>query len=141
MSPPEVPSVKEYWDIVGQMGCWVCGAAPQLHHVGGGSVKEMGIHKAKGSKNNDYLVMPLCIIHHTTGKDAIHQAGVVSWEKKFGRQVDAINAIIESTGINVWEIAGKELEEERASRKYNAPKKKQSKGNTSRPSKILPRRI
>lgn len=97
-------SLSDYADALREAGCLVCGQAPQLHHVTGGSIKDRGLLKSKNSKNSDWLQIPLCINHHT-GKDGIHSIGVRTWEERYGEQSYFIDRLCEVTGLNLWELA------------------------------------
>lgn len=112
------PELQKHWDTVGAMGCCVCGARPvELHHAGGGSMKDEGFHKAKGLKNNDWLVLPLCKDHHT-GANGIH-TGVQTWETLYGTQVTKLRRISRIVGYDALARARVAI----ARRPYRRPSK------------------
>ncbi len=96
--------LERHWERLRTLGCIVCrGYGPHIHHAGGGSMKSVGVHKAKGLKNSDWLVLPLCENHHT-GFEGIH-TGVETWESSNDTQVNYLNRICQITGTNVWREA------------------------------------
>jgi len=65
---------EDYLDFVRNFPCLVCGKPSVAHHI-----KTNGI----GIKCSDYLSIPLCSDHHTSGKDAIHIIGKETFLYKF----------------------------------------------------------
>ena len=78
-----------------------CEGPTQIHHCGGGGMKNRGIHKAKGTKNSDWLAIPLCM-HHHTGRAGIHTLGVRTWEALYGWQCDWLDLLAEDLQIDLW---------------------------------------
>lgn len=76
-----------YFDRVSALGCMVCGAWPQIHHIGGGSAADAGIRRGLSQKVSDEHVVPLCSYHHV-GDQGIHKIGVRTWERLYGSQMD-----------------------------------------------------
>lgn len=83
---PKTKAEKEWMDLVAQLGCLICGQPAQLHHATG--------NKSMSQKNSNYDVLPLCVLHHTSGGHgiAIH-AGVKTWEANFGSQKDLLEQV------------------------------------------------
>lgn len=99
--------IRKHWDRVARLGCLMTGAPnPTLHHIHGGSCKEVGLHRAMGRKSSDWLVIPLAAEYHT-GQYGIDSAmGVAKWEALFGRQVDLMDTVCEKLDVNLWTKAG-----------------------------------
>jgi hypothetical protein len=60
-----------------------------------------------GLKSSDWLVIPLAVDYHT-GSCGI-DGGVMSvdeWEQRYGRQVDHLDLVAHTLGVNVWSNAG-----------------------------------
>ena len=76
-------------DDIAAMGCCICGAPAEIHHVRRG-----------GAKRDDSKVIPLCPRHHRTGGHgvAIH-AGRKSWEARFGDELDWLDKIGSERGF------------------------------------------
>lgn len=95
--------------LIKSLPCMACGreGPSQAHHCGGGSMKDRGIHKGKGTKNADALCIPLCE-HHHTGAEGIHSIGVLTWEAKYGTQAEMLDKLGLMLGIDLWERARRE---------------------------------
>jgi len=103
--------IKRHWDKVASLGCIVTGITPAtIHHIHGGSVKLLGIHKGMGQKANDWLVLPLAYALHTGVEGIDGSMGVLTWEKKYGSQVEHLDEVCRRLGYNVWQKAGLERE-------------------------------
>jgi len=94
--------------VLAERGCmlqqWageLCEGPTHIHHCGGGSMKDRGVHKGKGTKNSDWLVLPLCMRHHT-GQAGIHALGVRSWEALYGTQADWLDLLADELQIDPW---------------------------------------
>lgn len=76
---------RKYLRAVAAMGCVICGAPAEVHHV-----------RREGAKRDHYKVICLCPRHHRTGGRgvAIH-AGRESWEAEHGAELDWL-AVIEA---------------------------------------------
>lgn len=77
---------------VASLGCCVCGAPAEVHHlIGPGSGHGMGM-KSKHA-------IPLCPRHHNKGgfRESIH-AGVESWEEEHGSQFEHLARVREFLG-------------------------------------------
>lgn len=101
--------LQEHFDAVAEMGCFITGRLPQLHHAMGGSMRERGVHKGMGQKNSDWLVIPLSEEYHT-GKNGIHTIGVIEWEQRYGRQSQMLDEICDRLRVDVWRKERQERE-------------------------------
>lgn len=80
---------KSYHDVVAGLGCVVCrnnGSGPTpaaIHHIRFG--------QGMGQRASDYLVIPLCHMHHQHGGKgvAIH-AGQREFESLYGTELDLL---------------------------------------------------
>lgn len=75
---------KEHLAKVAALGCIVCGAPAEIHHILEG--------RRGGKRNNHTDVLPLCPPHHNrpfTHGVAIH-AGRKTWEEKFGTEEELL---------------------------------------------------
>lgn len=98
--------IQRHFKRVYELGCVITGNPNcVLHHASGGSIKELGIHKGKSQKTSDWLVIPLIPDLHN-GNNGIHIIGVLTWEARFGSQVDHLNMICNLLGVNLWQKAG-----------------------------------
>lgn len=105
---------RDHWPQLAESGCtlkdWAqsgCEGAVQLHHCGGGSMLERGVLKGKGTKNSDFLVLPLCHFHHL-GREGIHSLGVRTWEMLYGRQSEWLDLLCEELQVDLWAKAKEE---------------------------------
>lgn len=83
---------SEYFTRVADLGCMICAAPAQIHHVVGGSAAEAGIRRGMSQKVSDEHVIPLCMWHHVGG-EGIHTIGVETWEARYGNQTDMLIAL------------------------------------------------
>lgn len=77
---------REHWQRVAELGCMVCGAAPEIHHLFTG---------AGGRKKHD-AVVGLCWLHHR-GPQGIHFMGRKKWQPIFGTEqvlLDKLNSLL-----------------------------------------------
>lgn len=95
--------IRRHWDRVARLGCLVSQAPnPTLHHIHGGSCRDIGLHKGAGQKTSDWLVIPLAFEYHV-GRFGIDGAmGVAEWEKKFGTQVELLDGVCRALNLNLW---------------------------------------
>lgn len=107
-----------YLDAIAALGCMVCRQPAQIHHAKGGSMRSRE-SAGTGLRTSDESALPLCQ-HHHTGAEGIHTIGVLTWEARYGSQLEMLIAVA--------------IRLEAAPRKPAAPKR--------RPvlSKLLPRR-
>lgn len=107
---PAVPKeIRGYWDRIAAMGCILCGAPAEIAHCHGGSIVErMQEPKAKGRKLARYhwLVLPLCPSHGREPYPDALDTNVKAWEAKHGPQAEHLDALAQSTGVDVWARAG-----------------------------------
>lgn len=78
-----------YLDAIARMGCMVCQSPAQIHHASGGSLRGQS---GMGLRSADDLALPLCMSHHT-GAEGIHTIGVLTWEARFGTQLEMLIAV------------------------------------------------
>ena len=71
---------REYMNKVASLGCIICGSPAQVHHKTGAGM---------GLRASHYDTIPLCH-HHHNGAEGIHTIGKMTWEAKYGYQVDMI---------------------------------------------------
>jgi hypothetical protein len=55
---------KKYLNMVSSLNCLVCGSEAEIHHI--------RQFQGMGQRASNYLTIPLCPIHHRTGRDSIH---------------------------------------------------------------------
>lgn len=103
-------SIKKHWERVSDLGCIITGSPyPTLHHIKGGSVRELGIYKSASQKTSDWLVIPLRYDYHMgdmgidTGQPWLT---VWDWENSFGTQVELMDKVCQKLGYNCWAKAG-----------------------------------
>ncbi len=84
-----------YMGRVAALGCVVCrqlgyGYTPaQVHHI----KEECGA----GQRQSNYLVIPLCPVHHTDGGPGVaYHAGFRQFERMYGTELDLLAATIEA---------------------------------------------
>jgi hypothetical protein len=98
------------------MPCMISGRTRDLtlHHARGGSMAVCPFGTPGfGEKQLDALQIPLNLEWHV-GKDGIDcrvNSGVVSWEARWGRQVDLLNSLCLTLGYSVWKLAMREAQE------------------------------
>lgn len=90
-----------------QLRCVVSGTDQQieLHHCHGGSMKEIRAAKGAAVKTNPFFQIPLTHKYHT-GQFNPEAIGMVTWEEKFGRQLDYLQGLEQLLGYNVFIQAG-----------------------------------
>lgn len=94
--------IRRHWDRVARLGCCISQSPyPTLHHIHGGSCRDIGLHKGMGQKTSDWLVIPLAHVYHV-GKLGIDVIGAVEWEKTFGKQVDLLDGVCRELNLNLW---------------------------------------
>lgn len=69
--------IKRWLKHVADIGCIVCTAPAQIHHI-----------TQNGRRISDYHVLPLCHFHHVAGPrgDAVHN-GKFEFESRYGSQL------------------------------------------------------
>ena len=87
--------IQEHMDKVAQLGCIIdyCNDPfVELHHVQ---------TLAKGKKNNDWQVIPLCLPHHRTGgaEIAVHASGYDIWVENHGNELGLLIQTLEEIGL------------------------------------------
>lgn len=101
--------IERHWTRVARLNCCVTHEPnPTLHHCHGGSLRDVGIHKALGGKTSDWLVIPLTARLHSGGPQGIDsgELTVWEWEELFGTQVDYLKWVSLRLGVNVFLKAG-----------------------------------
>jgi len=97
---------KDHWGHVAALKCCVCQGVATIHHCKGGSMIDWfgGERSPRGTRDNHWLVIPLCPKHHT-GEDGIDVVPTREWESKFGLQVYHLCQVNFFLYYNVWEFA------------------------------------
>jgi hypothetical protein len=100
---------KDYWQGVAALKCCVCQGDANIHHCLGGSMIDWfgGENSPRGTRNNHWLVIPLCHNHHQ-GVCGIHAMDSVrEWEELYGSQVyHLVQTTSCFTSYHVWDKAG-----------------------------------
>jgi hypothetical protein len=111
-----LPSMTAHEKALRAMPCMISGRTRglTLHHARGGSMAVCPFGTPGfGEKQLDALQIPLNLEWHV-GKDGIDcrvNSGVVSWEARWGRQVDLLNSLCLTLGYSVWKLAMREAVE------------------------------
>lgn len=99
--------IRRHWTRVADLGCLLTHAPnPTLHHIHGGSCRDIGLHKGMGQKSSDWLVIPLAAEYHTGQHGIDGHLGVTKWEEIFGRQIDLMDIVCVKLDVNLWTKAG-----------------------------------
>ena len=78
---------KDHLDAVAALGCLVCGAPANIHHLRRNP--ETGQHLGMGQRASHFHVIPLCQFHHQTGGFGIaFHAGPREWERLHGTETE-----------------------------------------------------
>ena len=78
------------------LGCIVCGAPAELHHI-----RSLAAGSGTGLKVTHFETIGLCPSHHRTGGYGIaFHAGPEIWEKTFGRQEDLLAQILKELSLS-----------------------------------------
>jgi hypothetical protein len=80
---------KIHCNKVALLGCYICGAEPQLHHIRNDGTGNVGI----GRRNSHFSVIPLCYNHHL-GSFSIHNRKL-DFEKRHGTEKEILQIITE----------------------------------------------
>jgi len=91
-------TLPEYHAWLRNEGCIITryyGPQLDLHHCHGGSMSRAGIHRGRGQKVSDWLVIPLIHALHMT----FHDNGVLTWEAKHGEQAGWIEERAREAGV------------------------------------------
>lgn len=96
--------IEKHFGRLVELGCVVCMAPAIVHHCHGGSMRDVGVHKGWGQKVSDWLTIPLCPRHHN-GDEGVHTVGVLTWEERYGCQVDFLREVSLALGYDVFERA------------------------------------
>jgi len=80
-----------YLTAVAALGCMVCGQPAQIHHAKGGSMRSRE-SAGTSQRTSDEVALPLCLNHHT-GAEGIHTIGVLTWEVRYGSQLEMLIAV------------------------------------------------
>lgn len=70
-------------------------------------MKDVGWHVGMGQKQNPYLLIPLLAKYHVGDCGIDAGIGVLTWEGRYGRQVDLLDWTDDQLGypISIWEMA------------------------------------
>lgn len=104
-------AVQAHRDRVVALGCMAmvgnirCRAPATVQHARAGSLKQRGIHRAKGMKNSEWLILPICPRHHYLDEGADGSMGIVTWEAKYGSQATMIDELCMIFDLNLWDLA------------------------------------
>ena len=77
---------KIHCNKVADLGCYICGAEPQLHHI-------RPIGTGIGRRSSHFEVIPLCYNHHQ-GPFSIHNKKLL-FEQKHGTEKEILQIITE----------------------------------------------
>ena len=85
---------KRYRAYIASQPCCVCGTdqAVDWHHVIGCGLGGMGM------KAPDWATIPLCYQHHM-GDNGIHKIGVITWQNKYGHQLEFLGRTLVFTHL------------------------------------------
>jgi len=72
---------KEHLAKVASLGCYVCERPAEVHHVRN--------HTGMSLRASHYETIPLCFVHHRTGKDSIH-LGKKLFIEKYGTEQEIL---------------------------------------------------
>ena len=77
---------RAHCNLVASLGCMVCGAPAELHHVMFGT--------GLGQRSDHFMVIPLCGVHHRTGQygEALH-AGLAAFEDRYGTEKELLEKV------------------------------------------------
>jgi hypothetical protein len=75
-----------------------------LHHCHGGSIKVHGWHVGMGQKQNPFLQIPLSWMYHT-GDHGIDRIGVLTWEDRYGTQMEKLRWVNDQLPYDLFEQA------------------------------------
>ena len=76
-------NITQYKCAVADLGCIVCGAPAQLHHP--------RFVVGMSQRAPDWLVIPLCITHHTSGGYGVaFHAGQTAFEANYGSEAQLL---------------------------------------------------
>ena len=114
--------IQLHWDRVLELGCLVTrtpyipdiegDCRVTLHHPHGGSMRERGVHRSKGRKVSDLLVVPIIYRIHLGpgGIDGYPRPTVEAWEREHRPQADMVDEVCEAIGADLWALARAEAE-------------------------------
>jgi hypothetical protein len=72
---------KEHLAKVASLGCYVCERPAEVHHI--------RKHTGMSLRPSHYETIPLCFVHHRTGKDSIH-LGKKLFIEKYGTEQEIL---------------------------------------------------
>jgi hypothetical protein len=75
---------KERMNKISQMGCFCCGHQAEVHHI--------RKHTGMGLRPPHSDTIPLCSLHHRTGKDSIH-LGKNLFIEKYGTEQSILQQV------------------------------------------------
>jgi hypothetical protein len=91
-----------------QLPCCVSDRTPvTLHHCHGGSILDAGFPVGMALKQNPFLQIPLHAEYHVGNFGIDYGEGVLTWEQKFGTQVEHLRWVQEKLGypVDLFEMA------------------------------------
>ena len=101
--------IKRVWDRIIEIGPHpIVGLRQDLtiHHCHGGSLNEIGIHRAMGKKPSDWLTICLPAHFHVGQKGIDSGYGVLKWERDYTTQVALLTWTSRKLQINLFRKAG-----------------------------------
>ncbi len=99
-------NIKDHFNNVASLGCVVSARQDvTLHHCHSGSMNEI-VRRGASQKTSDWLVIPLHADFHIGRWGCDGAIGILTWEQKFGRQVDFLIEVRDRLGYDIFKLAG-----------------------------------
>lgn len=104
----ERKAILAHEKLLRELPCMASGSERDitLHHVHGGSMKDIGLHVGGGQKASDWLQIPITMYKHIGNYGIDGGLGVITWEQANGTQLDMLKRVCVLLGVNVFEKAG-----------------------------------
>jgi len=64
-----------------------------------------GVISPRGTRCNHFLVLPLCMYHHT-GDEGIDAMPTREWESRFGTQASHLLVLNRRLNYSIWDLQG-----------------------------------
>ena len=71
---------KEWMRKVSELDCYCCGSPAEVHHI-----RSLKTGSGIGLRPSHFNILPLCSVHHRTGKISVH-LGKKAFEQKYGTE-------------------------------------------------------
>ena len=92
--PKHTKAEQEHLIAVANLGCLVCGAGAEIHHVRRG--------QGLGQRASHMEVLPLCFFHHRTGPLGVaFHAGSRAWQAIHGTEQELLAIVAGKLGLGV----------------------------------------